>query len=254
MPDATYWAAAAQTMPVLALALVIEARAIIASWPTGRLRAYKRVQGIIWTLPLLIYAVTLPVCFSAMSGNTVWAGWVEVIGLGIGGGAAALIVAPAFELLQRTNARAVARFLSLNPLETTSRIRVWVWRHHLSPTRWQMSYQIWRNDRELVRMDKRLRQDQALAAQRLDMDSDEFLRFVDDTKNQQQTIDMLKQKNNEYRERIHSAPDEFAQQLDEFRKVRQQRIDSLERDLERWDIFNDQTYSASPSKAPPDGS
>ncbi|MEU4714251.1 hypothetical protein AB0F73_11445 [Micromonospora purpureochromogenes] len=108
-PD--FWTTAAQTMPVLALAIVVEARSIMSTWVPGERRASKRFQGLIWGTPLIIYAFAIPRCFDALAGKSVPASWTTIISWGITLGVASLILNPAIEVLLRSNARAVARFV-----------------------------------------------------------------------------------------------------------------------------------------------
>ncbi|MDX6236490.1 MAG: hypothetical protein QOG10_1305 [Kribbellaceae bacterium] len=69
MADSNFWATSAQTMPVLALAIVVEARAVMSRWKPGERRVDKAVQGLLWRLPLLSYVVAIDVCFYALSGT-----------------------------------------------------------------------------------------------------------------------------------------------------------------------------------------
>ncbi|GAB3930340.1 hypothetical protein GCM10029976_031940 [Kribbella albertanoniae] len=114
-------------MPVLALALVVEARVIIRGWIPGRDRFFKSLQGFLWSFSLLSYAFAVPACFRALAEEAVWSGWPLVIELGIQVGITTLVVAPALELLVRANARTVARMspsnLKIHWLAALSRIQ-----------------------------------------------------------------------------------------------------------------------------------
>lgn len=95
-------------MPVLALAIVVEARAIIAKWDTQDHRTFKGLQGLIWAFPLAVYALALPRCFIALAGSPVDPKWITIIQFGIAAGAGSLILNPAIEILVRSNVRALA--------------------------------------------------------------------------------------------------------------------------------------------------
>jgi hypothetical protein len=49
-----YWLAVATTAPVLALALVLEARAIVRQWTSSTPRWYRTVQSVLWVIPFLL--------------------------------------------------------------------------------------------------------------------------------------------------------------------------------------------------------
>ncbi|GAA0572475.1 hypothetical protein HPO96_17990 [Kribbella sandramycini] len=127
MPPPDFWTTSAQTMPVLALALVVEARVIVRGWVPGRDRLFKSIQGFLWAFSLLSYAFATPACLRALAGKSVWSGWPLVIEQGIQVGIATLVVAPALELLVRANARAIAQMSPHNLLgywiAVTSRVR-----------------------------------------------------------------------------------------------------------------------------------
>ncbi|MFG2037529.1 hypothetical protein [Dactylosporangium sp. NPDC048998] len=103
-PD--YWSTSAQTMPVIALAIVVEARAVMARWTPGENRWYKAFQGLIWSVPLLGYAFAVPACFRALAGRAVWQGWDEVIDFSISAGLSALLFSAFAEFVLRSYARA----------------------------------------------------------------------------------------------------------------------------------------------------
>src|SRR5258708_14404031 len=62
-----YWPTAAVVMPVLALAIVVEARATIQHWTKSTPRRVRTGQGILWTIPLLLFAYFEPIAFSILS-------------------------------------------------------------------------------------------------------------------------------------------------------------------------------------------
>jgi hypothetical protein len=128
VPPTDFWATSAQTMPVLALALVVEGRVIVRGWIPGRDRAWKSLQGFLWAFSLLTYAFAEPVCFRALAGEEVWSGWSALIQQSIQVGSAALIIAPAIELFVRSNARAFVR-LSRGNLHSGLLLLVQRWRY-----------------------------------------------------------------------------------------------------------------------------
>ncbi|WP_141684606.1 hypothetical protein [Micromonospora sediminicola] len=109
--DSDFWTTGAQTMPVLALAIVVEARSIMSKWVPGERRILKSLQGLVWAAPLTVYAFAIPKCFEALAGGTVHPYWVKVISWGIALGVSSLVLNPALELLVRTNARLLAHII-----------------------------------------------------------------------------------------------------------------------------------------------
>ena len=109
-----FWTTSAQTRPVLALAIVVEARAVISKWESREHRVLKGFQGAIWAIPLIIYTLALPRCFSALAGNAVSNFWVTLIQYGISAGAGALVLNPALEILVKANSRSVAILITPN--------------------------------------------------------------------------------------------------------------------------------------------
>lgn len=103
MPDHEYWSTAAQVMALMAIAIVIEARAMMARWAPGKDRALKAFLGVLWFLPLAVYGYAVPVCLRAMSGNAVWSKWPDVIYIAVAVGVGVVILAPAMEVFFRSN-------------------------------------------------------------------------------------------------------------------------------------------------------
>jgi hypothetical protein len=95
-------------MPVLALAIVVEARATMAKWVPEGQRASKSIQGFLWGVPLVVYGIAIPVCLFALAGSDVWSGWVTVIPIAMSLGTGSLILAPALEFFVKSNARSAA--------------------------------------------------------------------------------------------------------------------------------------------------
>jgi hypothetical protein len=112
MTVSDYWATAAQVMAVLALAIVVEARAIVGTWVPGQDRILKAILGIAWTFPMAVFSVGIPACLRALSGATVWDGWPGVINSAISSAAYVVIGSPAVDFLFRSNAWLISRALA----------------------------------------------------------------------------------------------------------------------------------------------
>ncbi|MET7962069.1 hypothetical protein [Micromonospora zamorensis] len=95
----------------MALAIVVEARSISSKWVQGERRFFKSIQGALWAIPLLLYAIAIPKCFDAQAGKPVSEGWTSLISFTVSLGVSALLINPALELLVRSNARIVAYIL-----------------------------------------------------------------------------------------------------------------------------------------------
>ena len=106
--NSDFWSTSAQTMPVLALAIVVEARAVMSKWQSKENRLLHGVLGFGWAIPLILYGLSIPQCLLALSGRKVWDGWVQVIAYSVEAGVAVLILAPASQLLVRANSRPAA--------------------------------------------------------------------------------------------------------------------------------------------------
>lgn len=103
-----YWTTAAQVMPVLALAIVVEARATIQGWNKGVPRAVKAIQGILWCAPLTIFWWAEAQAFSELAGTSVPHYWITITQMAIGASLSALLLTPMIGLLAATNARLLA--------------------------------------------------------------------------------------------------------------------------------------------------
>lgn len=121
MDQASYWATAAQIMAVLALALVIEARAIMSRWSNEHPRVIKRLQGALWAVPLAIYGIMLPRCLKALRGGHIWEGTSVVVELGISLGLGVLVLSPALDILIRANSYTVAKAI----VNSVTSIYIW---------------------------------------------------------------------------------------------------------------------------------
>src|SRR5258707_6243613 len=99
-----YWPIAAVVMPVLALAIVVEARATIQHWPKSTPRRVRTGQGILWTIPLLLFAYFEPIAFSILAGQAeTTPAQVFMSSFAITVSLSILVLSPAFGLFLRSN-------------------------------------------------------------------------------------------------------------------------------------------------------
>ena len=119
-----FWPIIAQVVPVLALAIIIEARTTMQRWPEDTPRYVRRAQGTLWAVPLILFVLAEIFAFQVLAGQAVsTTAWVVVAQTAISMSIAVLIIVPTLQLLVRTNARAVARGLIML-LITPSRWRM----------------------------------------------------------------------------------------------------------------------------------
>jgi hypothetical protein len=226
-------------MPVLALAIVVEARAIMRNWVPGHNRAGKRVQGFLWGASLLVYAFAESACFRALAGEHVWSGWAMVIQQGINLGMGTLVVAPAIEFLVRSNARAVVRL---------SRVR--------HPSGFLLAIQRRRQNAQLRRLSEEQAKMQVqigIYLQRIDMFEswipdapDERLKLLlAEIPERRATLLELQRSGMATRTRIDALLADAEAKDTEFRRRRKELLAQAEADLERW--------HAESSKPLPDG-
>jgi hypothetical protein len=108
-----FWPTAAQVMPVLALAIIVEARATINRW-SDRIPVWLRfIQGALWVSPLILFVYLEPVAFRVIAGQENPASSVNTAIFAITLSLSVLIAAPALELLIRSNAKIVATFYTV---------------------------------------------------------------------------------------------------------------------------------------------
>jgi len=110
-----YWSAVATTVPVLSLALVLEARAITKEWDRTVPVLYRTLQSVLWACILVGAAVAEYVTFKALAEESTptWAsGLCRLVISSLFG---TLIISPALEFLVRGPAEIWATILTLNP-------------------------------------------------------------------------------------------------------------------------------------------
>jgi hypothetical protein len=141
-----FWPTVATVIPVLALAIVVEARAIISRWSEYKdkkrikiIRVLQSILCILWVTPLILSIYLETSSFDALEGGHVAHSAVSLAIPTVAIGLAVLIIGPAIELLIRSNARMIALLLL-----TFAYGRAW-WR-------WQLNIQ---KSRKLVRLSER---------------------------------------------------------------------------------------------------
>jgi hypothetical protein len=103
-----FWATSATAIPVLALALIVEARVLIQRWGEETPWWVRSLQGVGWAIPLIGFAIVEPLAFKALSGGKVSAFWISQTIAFINASIFVLLWGPALELLTRSNARIIA--------------------------------------------------------------------------------------------------------------------------------------------------
>jgi hypothetical protein len=109
MINSQFWPTVALAMPVLALAIVVEARATISRWSDFPPRWLRAWQSLLWVAPLILFAYLEPVAFGTLEGSKAPHIAIALVIPTISLSISALILAPAVELLMRSNARVVIR-------------------------------------------------------------------------------------------------------------------------------------------------
>jgi hypothetical protein len=112
-----YWLAVATTVPILALALVLEAREIVRRWNTSTPRLWRTVLSVLWAVPLLGFVVTEYYALKALRGE-VAPSWLPPLGeVAITVAMLILVLVPAIDFfLVRAQAELLARVLALSPI------------------------------------------------------------------------------------------------------------------------------------------
>ncbi|MDP9358456.1 MAG: hypothetical protein M3R02_24850 [Chloroflexota bacterium] len=118
-----YWATIAEVIPVVAFAIVLEARAITLSWRQTKVpKALRVIQSLIWATILIVFAFTETNALQAVRG-TEPPGWLPVVTeFAISGGMGILVLSPAVEVMVRANPEGTARILTVYPI---ARGRLW---------------------------------------------------------------------------------------------------------------------------------
>lgn len=123
-PTTEYWFAVATVLPVLALALVVEARAIARQWSEDTPSWIMLTQAAFWGVPLLAFAYALPLSLGGVRG-TEPAAWLppRFIEIMVGVSVGVLLLAPVLKLFTRAGARQIATVLTLDLRDRLGRWR-----------------------------------------------------------------------------------------------------------------------------------
>jgi hypothetical protein len=112
-----YWLAVATTAPVLALALVLEARAIVRGWTTSTQRLYRTILSVLWAAPLLGFVVTEYYALRALHGEVAPSWLPRISELAISGAMLILVLVPTVDFFfVRAQAELLARVLAVKPV------------------------------------------------------------------------------------------------------------------------------------------
>jgi hypothetical protein len=228
MPPTDFWATSAQTMPVLGLALVVEARVIMRGWEPGRDAVWKSIQGSLWGLSLLIYAFAEPACFRALAGEQVWSGWPTLIQAGVQVGSTALIVAPAIEFIIRANARIFVR-LSPSNLQSYRSVVGWL---RLSPRLRRAAIRQDDLQQRSVRLFQLLASAEA-AAQEI-ADPDARARALDELAERRAELTQVREDMRKTQQDLIDLNTDFEVDRAEFRRRRKIALEAAEAAVEQW--------------------
>jgi len=152
-----FWPTTALVIPVLALAVIVEARFTANRyWPDAP-RWVRRFQGVLWSAVLVFSLLVEVKAFNILAGYTrSTSAWVQTAIYTVGQSLGVLLITPAIELLMRSNARALARAVFV-----TSTVFL----------RWRM-FRMSRTLKRLLREQRQIR-DEELPAIVKELDADE---------------------------------------------------------------------------------
>ncbi|TDU89456.1 hypothetical protein EV138_3024 [Kribbella voronezhensis] len=104
-----FWATSAQTLPVLALAQIIEARAIMSRWSrNGRFSVLQRIMMVTWAVPIIAYGYLIPSSLLALRDGAVPDYYAAIITNVVSVGVGVLILSPMLNILAYANSGAIA--------------------------------------------------------------------------------------------------------------------------------------------------
>ena len=112
MADSDYWAALAQVIPLLALALVVVARDATKQWNVETPRGLRFTLTTIWAATLIILTFGELRAFRVLRGGVVSPLWPLLTELAIASGLGLLILWPVVEFAVKGNAEGIARVLT----------------------------------------------------------------------------------------------------------------------------------------------
>jgi hypothetical protein len=106
-----FWPTMATVVPVLALALIVEARSAIDHWDERIPWWVRSTQGFSWALVLVQFAIVEIVAFNDLAGNERSDAWVGIAKGSILVSLSTLILTPTLSILAKANAGVVVRVL-----------------------------------------------------------------------------------------------------------------------------------------------
>jgi hypothetical protein len=123
-PPAEYWVTVGTILPVLALALVVEARSLASRWTSQTPRVLRAVQTLLWVSPLIAATVSEAMVLRALRGETV-SSWVwRLCDVTIVTSFSVLVLSPAIDLAVRGYAEFPARVFAARPVELMKILRL----------------------------------------------------------------------------------------------------------------------------------
>lgn len=116
-PTTEYWAAMAQIMAVVALAVAVEARAVSSRWTTDYPTPFeRRWLSLLWATSLFWLALAESQAIRGIRGVDVGASWAAISEVAVVVGLMSLLLIPAVDSLMRGNAESVAWLSTWSPL------------------------------------------------------------------------------------------------------------------------------------------
>jgi hypothetical protein len=128
-----YWATLAQVMPVVAVAILLEARAQMSRWGEDELPGWAQVtSGVMWSVTLVLLTLGEVVAIDGVRGDPPGAFWSGLCETAITAGLSVIILTPAIYLLFAANAEGIAAMVAFRPLVRLKlrRMEQWLDRRH----------------------------------------------------------------------------------------------------------------------------
>jgi hypothetical protein len=115
-PPPEYWLAVVTIVPIVALAVVVEARALAAGWTSAVPRAYRRVQSWLWVALALAFVLIEAEALPALRGLAAPT-WVPTFSeVTIQAALSYVLISSAVDLIIRAHAEVVAKALTWHPI------------------------------------------------------------------------------------------------------------------------------------------
>lgn len=111
----SFWLAVTTAVPILALALVVEARTITREWTLATSRIYRIIQSTIWAIALISLASVEVGGLHTLRGGKVpsWLG--DLAEYSVGFALGILLVAPVLSFVAKSQAELVAQLVTFSP-------------------------------------------------------------------------------------------------------------------------------------------